>query len=105
MPAYLIAIRKGPVRDAEAMAEYQRRTRQIGADIKLLPRVVYGDIQSLEGDAPDGVVVIEFATLEDARAWYHSEAYRAAIPFRQRAADYDVFVVEGIGGQTEPAAD
>jgi uncharacterized protein (DUF1330 family) len=105
MPAYLIAIRKGPVQDAQAMAEYQRRTRQIGGAIKLLPRVVYGDIHSLEGDAPDGVVVIEFATLEDARAWYDSEAYQAAIPFRRRAADYDVFVVEGIGGQVEPAAD
>ena len=55
MAAYIITIRKGPIRDAEAMAEYQRRTRAMERDAKLTPRVIYGDLKALEGEAPDGV--------------------------------------------------
>ncbi len=96
MPAYIIAIRRHPVRDADAMAEYQRRTRAMAGDFKLIPRVVYGAVEPLEGAAPDGVVVIEFPTVEDARAWYEDGDYQAAIPYRRRAADYDMFIVEGL---------
>ena len=96
LPAYIIAIRKTPVRDADAFSEYQRRTRDMQGDFKLVPRVVYGAITPLEGTAPDGVVVIEFPTLEDARAWYEDGDYQAAIPYRERAADYDMFIVEGL---------
>lgn len=98
MPAYLIALRREPVRDAEAMAEYQRRTRAISGDFSLVPRVIYGAVEELEGTAPDGVIVIEFPTMEEARAWYHNEDYQAAVPFRQQAADYDLFLVQGIDG-------
>ena len=96
MPAYIITTRKGPVQDAEAMAEYQRRARQMTGDYKLLPRVVYGATVGLEGTPPDGVVVLEFPTVEDAKAWYNSDEYQAAVPFRQKAADYEMFIVEGI---------
>ena len=96
MPAYMIAIRRGPVRDTAAMDEYQRRTRAMPPGARLVPRVIYGNILALEGAAPDGMVIIEFPTLAEAEAWYRSEAYQAAIPFRQKAADYDVFMVEGI---------
>jgi uncharacterized protein (DUF1330 family) len=95
MPAYLLAIRKEPVKDPEAMAEYQRRTREIKASFELTPRVIYGDIQPLEGNAPDGVILLEFPTIDEARAWYENSEYQDAVPFRQRAADYDVFIVQG----------
>jgi uncharacterized protein (DUF1330 family) len=96
MPAYLLAIRKGPVKDPAAMAEYQRRTREIKAKFELVPRVVYGEIQPLEGDTPDGVIVLEFPTMEEARAWYENSEYQDAVPFRQQAADYDMFIVQGM---------
>ncbi len=95
MPAYIIALRREPVRDAAALAEYRRRTSEIVGDFNLVPRVVYGATEALEGTAPDGVVVLEFPSMEEARAWYDNENYQAAIPYRQKAGDYDMFIVEG----------
>ncbi|GIX29740.1 MAG: hypothetical protein KatS3mg124_0212 [Porticoccaceae bacterium] len=43
-------------------------------------------------------MLLEFPSREAALAWYHGEDYQAAVPFRQRAADYDVFIVEGLPG-------
>ena len=95
MPAYIITMRKGPVRDPEAMAEYQKRTRQMTGDFKMVPRVIYGATEGLEGTPPDGTVMLEFPSMEEARAWYNDPQYQEAIPFRQKAADYEMFIVEG----------
>lgn len=95
MPAYLIVLRKEPIRNADAMNEYQRRTREINSDIKMTPKVVYGAIECLEGAAPDGVVMLEFASVEEARRWYHNEDYQKALPYRLQAAEHEAFIVEG----------
>lgn len=99
MSAYIVALRKGPVRDAEALEEYRRRNiqmREKSGDFKMIPRVIYGATEALEGTAPDGVVLLEFPSMEDARAWYYNEDYQAAAPFRKKAADYEMFIVEGV---------
>jgi uncharacterized protein (DUF1330 family) len=96
MPAYIITTRRGPVRDEEAMAEYQRRTRAMKGNFKLTPKVIYGAVEGLEGDVPDGVVMLEFPSMDDAKAWYNNDEYQAAIPYRQKAADYEMFIVEGL---------
>ena len=96
MTAYIISLRKGSVRDPEAMAEYQRRTRQMKGDFKTTPLVIYGAMEGLEGIPPDGMVMLEFPSMEEAKAWYNNEDYQAAIPYRQKAADYEMFIVEGL---------
>ncbi len=96
MAAYLIALREGPVRDPEAMAEYQRMNRENTGQFALKPIIVYGAMEAKEGEAPDGVIVVEFPNMEEAKAWYDSPAYQAAIPYRQKAADYRIFFVEGL---------
>lgn len=96
MPAYLIVTREEAISDAEAMAEYQRRTREIAGDFALTPRVIYGAVESLEGDRPDGVVMVEFPSVEEARAWYNSDGYQAALPYRLKAARHRAFIVEGL---------
>jgi uncharacterized protein (DUF1330 family) len=53
-------------------------------------------METLEGESPDGVVVLQFPTVEDAKAWYHSPAYQAAVPHRQKGADYRAFIVQGL---------
>lgn len=95
MPAYMIALREGPIRDQEAMAEYQSRTAALPGTWHLTPRVVYGAVEPLEGKAPDAVVVLEFPTMDEARAWYNSPGYQAALPYRLKAGDYRTFFVEG----------
>lgn len=96
MTAYVIFLREEPVRDAEAIAEYQRRNRENKGDFKLKPLSVYGALQALEGDAPDGVVLLEFPTVEDAKAWYNSPGYQAAAPYRLRGAEYRAVIVQGL---------
>ena len=95
MPAYLIVLRESPIRDADALAEYQRRSRELTGDFKLKPLVVYGAKDVLQGAAPDGVVVLEFPNFEQAKAWYNSPGYQAILPYRLKSADYRDFIVDG----------
>jgi uncharacterized protein (DUF1330 family) len=53
-------------------------------------------MEAVEGKAPDGLVILKFPTTEDAKAWYHSPAYQAALPHRKKGADYRAFIVEGL---------
>jgi alpha-ketoglutarate-dependent taurine dioxygenase len=50
MPAYIIVLREGPVRDV-AYTEYQRRNRAEPLAIRLKPLVAYGAIDVLEDGA------------------------------------------------------
>jgi uncharacterized protein (DUF1330 family) len=50
---------------------------------------------SLEGDAPKRFVVIQFDSLEKAKAWEDSPAYGAIRPIRQKSAKSRVFLIEG----------
>ena len=96
MSVYVLFIRESAIRDKSAIDTYQRMNRDNPRDPKLTPLVVYGAIESLEGAEPDGMVMLQFPTLEDAKAWYSSPAYQAAIPYRKKGADYRAFIVQGL---------
>lgn len=96
MPAYLIVTRETAVHDHAAYDEYQRKNREVPPAVPLRPLVAYGDVTAVEGDAPDGVVMLEFQTVADARAWYESPGYQAALPHRLRSAEWRAFIVEGL---------
>lgn len=93
---YMIFIREGEVFDPAEMAAYQQANRENIGQHALKPLVVYGDMETLEGDAPDGIVVLEFPSAQDAKSWYNSPAYQSAAEHRKRAADYRVIMVEGL---------
>jgi uncharacterized protein (DUF1330 family) len=95
MAAYVVMIRDELTDQAEMKiyAELAPRARAVHPCERL---VAYGDIQSLEGEQPDGVVVLRFETMEAAKAWYDSEEYQAALPHRHRAARYQVFIAAGV---------
>lgn len=96
MPAYVIFLRESPVHDPAAMAIYSGGSRDRPRDPKLKPLAVYGALEALEGQSPDGVVILEFPTVEDARNWYYSPAYQAAAEHRKKAADYRAVIVQGL---------
>jgi uncharacterized protein (DUF1330 family) len=96
MPAYVLFIREGQIRNPSEMEIYQRMAREIPPHPKLTPLVVYGAMEPLEGESPDGVVLLQFPTIEDAKDWYNSPAYQAAVPHRQKGADYRVVIVQGL---------
>jgi len=94
--AYMIITREGPIRDQTEMDIYSKKNRENPRDPNLTPLVIYGAITALEGLPPEGALVLQFPTVEAAKAWYNSPAYQAAIPHRQKAADYRIFIVEGL---------
>lgn len=96
MAAYMIFIREGKIFDPAKMDAYRNSNRNDTHDYRLSPLVVYGDLETLEGKAADGIVVLQFPTMDDARRWYYSPGYQSAAEHRKRAADYRVFLVEGI---------
>ncbi|MBV1918723.1 MAG: DUF1330 domain-containing protein [Sphingomonadaceae bacterium] len=96
MAAYIIFIRDGEILDQDAMQAYiDTNAKGPKSDI-MKPVIIYGETTALEGDAPDGVVVLQFPDMAAAKAWYESPHYQEAIPHRKRAAPYRVFMVEGL---------
>jgi uncharacterized protein (DUF1330 family) len=56
-----------------------------------------GALESLEGGwAPKRMVVLEFPSLAQAKAWYTSAEYRPLLAMRQRTAKCKVVLVEGV---------
>lgn len=95
MSAYLIVLLES-VTDPAEVAEYRR----IGlptleaAQAKFLVR--NGKFEMLEGPAPQGVLLLEFPTMEQARAWYGSPQYQEALRHRFAGARCRALFVEGV---------
>lgn len=58
-----------------------------------------GKTLSVEGDAPKRIVVIQFESMEKAKAWEDSPAYEAIKPIRHSSATNRVFIAEGVAAQ------
>ncbi|HVJ85030.1 MAG TPA: DUF1330 domain-containing protein [Caulifigura sp.] len=56
----------------------------------------YGGHVTLEGPDHEGVVIVEFPTMEAAKEWYESPAYREAREYRFRGAQYRAMIVQGL---------
>ncbi len=96
MAAYVVMIRER-TKDAEALSAYGVMARAARGDHQIRPLAFYGPHQVTEGEAVEGVVLLEFADMAAARAWYDSPAYQAAKAQRETGADYRVIFVEGVG--------
>jgi uncharacterized protein (DUF1330 family) len=48
------------------------------------------------GDLPSAIVVLEFPSMAQAKAWYHDPAYAPMIKLRQTGSDLDFVLVEGL---------
>jgi uncharacterized protein (DUF1330 family) len=56
-----------------------------------------GKAELLEGTRDPGrVVVLEFPSYEDAKAWYESDEYRPLIEIRQSASTGDLILADGV---------
>jgi uncharacterized protein (DUF1330 family) len=84
------------IHDPETYAVYRSQTAATIAPHGGRFIVRGGRIQNFEGEPPlPRIVVIEFPSFDQAKAWYESEAYRKLIPIRQKAARGRSFLVEG----------
>jgi uncharacterized protein (DUF1330 family) len=55
-------------------------------------------METLEGTTPlpNVMVVLEFPSLEQARAWYRDPEYAPLIKLRQSGSEIDLVLVEGV---------
>jgi len=95
MSAYVVFIRDR-MNDAEEFKVYSQKSAAARGDHQLKAHVYYGAVEVLEGPPVDGVVIVEFADVAAAHAWYDSPEYQEAKAHRLKAADYRVLIVEGL---------
>ena len=95
MTAYIIA--NIEVRDA---ASYERYRRDVPGTIEKYGGrflVRGGAVEALEGEfVPKRIVVLEFTSVERAKAWWNSPEYRPLLALRKSASRGDLFLVEGV---------
>ncbi|MBA3069515.1 MAG: DUF1330 domain-containing protein [Hyphomonas sp.] len=96
MTAYVILIRE-KLRDEGAMARYGEAAKAARGNHKITPLAFYGPHEVTEGADTEGVVILSFPSMAEAKAWYTSPEYTAAKAHRFQAADYRVIFVEGMG--------
>jgi uncharacterized protein (DUF1330 family) len=94
MAAYVIA--EVEVTDAAVYENYRKMVPATIAKYGGRFLVRGGAVETKEGGwQPKRLVVLEFASMDQARKWYHSPEYAPALALRQRAARSKVLLVEG----------
>jgi uncharacterized protein (DUF1330 family) len=95
MPAYVIA--NVDVKDPARYEEYRKMVlptiQAFGG--RFLARG--GKVDSLEGPwHPNRLVIVEFPSVERAKAWWSSPEYAPAKALRQQTSDGSLIVIEGV---------
>jgi uncharacterized protein (DUF1330 family) len=95
MSAYLVFTREKTI-DRKELEIYWEKIHATfaGHTVKLLAS--YGAYEDLEGPPTEGTVIAEFPSMEAAKAWYDSPAYREVREHRIRGAIYRGILVQGV---------
>jgi uncharacterized protein (DUF1330 family) len=72
-----------------------------GYDVKIL--ALDGSREDLEGASTEGPVILEFPSIQAAKAWYNGSPYREVREQRLKGATYRVTLVEGVSSQPTQA--
>lgn len=95
MSAYVVLI-KERVTDQAELDVYKQKAPLAREGHAITPLAFYGSIDSLEGTAPEGCVILSFPSMAEARGWYDSPLYQDALAHRLKGAKYQVFIVDGV---------
>ena len=96
MTAFLIS--DVTVRDPEAFQTYRTRAAASIAAHGGKYLVRGGAIEPLEGEwNPRTIIVVEFPSIQQARAWYSSGEYAFALEVRDAALSRELILVDGVG--------
>ena len=96
MPAYIVV--EVEVHDPERYEAYKQMVPPSLAAYGGRFLIRGGKVETLEGDwAPKRFVMVEFPSLEKAKAWWSSNEYADAKALRQAIAKTQMIVVEGVG--------
>ncbi len=96
MAGYVVAVDEDT--DPEGIARYRQIVPAIIEQFGGRFLVRGGKAEALEGDwEPSRLIIIEFPSVEQAKAWHASPEYQAVLPIRQRHARTNFLtVVEGV---------
>jgi uncharacterized protein (DUF1330 family) len=84
------------INDPEGMEAYERASAPTLAPTGASVLAVDAAPEVLEGEwHGDRTVMLEFESVEAARAWYESAAYQEAKPLRHAAADTNAVIISG----------
>jgi uncharacterized protein (DUF1330 family) len=95
MPAYGLAHLRTPQLNADVF-DYLRRVQPTLDPFGGRFLVHGGPVEVLEGTWPGTLVILEFPSLEAARAWYGSPAYQEILPLRTNHIEGDVILIDGV---------
>lgn len=95
MTTYVVFTRERTT-DPKEMAIYAEKARAAGEGHPMTRLAMYGDIETLEGSAVEGSVILSFPSKEEALAWYNSPLYSDAKEHRLKGSEYRVFMIEGV---------
>jgi uncharacterized protein (DUF1330 family) len=95
MAAYIVV--EVDVQDAARYEDYKRMVPPTLAQYGGRLIVRGGAAETLEGDwSPLRIVIVEFPSVEQARAWWDSPEYAPAKELRQATARTQMILVEGV---------
>ena len=95
MAGYVIA--EVTVTDPAGFGEYQQQVSATIAAYGGRYLVRGGTTEPVEGEwNPSRLVIVEFDSVAQAKAWYYSEEYAGPKALRQASADTKVLFVEGV---------
>ena len=95
MSAYLIFTREKTI-DPEELATYSKLFPGTVAGHDFKPLALFGHHEDLEGPPAEGIVIMEFPSVDAAKSWYDSPAYRLAREHRFKGATFRVSLVAGV---------
>jgi uncharacterized protein (DUF1330 family) len=95
MAAYMIFTRVQTL-DKQELAAYSKDVPATlaGHEVKILAR--YGFHEDLEGGSTEGTVILQFPSVEAAKAWYNGAPYREVREHRFKGGEYRVSLIEGV---------
>ena len=94
MPAYMIS--QVTVTNQEKFQSYLAKTQPIAAKFGAKPVAMGAQAQTLNGDKDEHqmVFVIEFPSMEQLKAWHHSDEYEAIVPLREEGSHQNMVAYE-----------
>jgi uncharacterized protein (DUF1330 family) len=95
MPAYMVFTRRS-TRDPKELETYSRMAPATLVGHPVSVRVAYGHHEVVEGPEIEGIVILEFPTVDAAKAWYNSPRYTEAREHRFKGAEYSAVTVQGV---------
>ena len=99
MATYMLFIREGEVVDQDALDQFRAaggiRT-ELALKMNVKPLVVQGEMETFEGAAPDGMVLLEFPDKQSTLTWYLSEEVQERVKLLLKSAPHRCIMVQGV---------